>query len=107
MTINDEILILANQIANKGHKPTVALIKNKLTKKLPLPVIISTLKAWQHEPDFISLTQAQDHDSQLNQAPATHNTFEHNVQQELAKMSKEIDELKQLVQQLIDNQPQN
>ena len=55
MTINDEILILANQIANKGSKPAVALIKAKLKKKVPLPVIISTLKTWQHEPSFIAL----------------------------------------------------
>ena len=55
MSISDEILIIANKIANQGKKPSIALIKTKLSTSVPLPVIISTLKNWQHEPDFISL----------------------------------------------------
>jgi hypothetical protein len=58
MTINDEILILANQIANSGKKPTIAMIKAKLRKSVPLPVLISTLKGWQHEPSFIALPES-------------------------------------------------
>ena len=57
MTINDEILTLANQIANRGHKPTVALVKTKLKQKVPLPLIISTLKTWQHDPDYTSVPE--------------------------------------------------
>ena len=53
MTISDEISIIANQLANQGRTPTVALIKGKLSQPTPLPRIISVLKSWQHEPDFI------------------------------------------------------
>ena len=53
MTIIDEISICANQLANAGKKPTVALVKAKLKQAVPLPTLISTLKTWQHEPDFI------------------------------------------------------
>ncbi len=54
MTIIDEISICANQLANAGKKPTVALVKAKLRQAVPLPTLISTLKTWQHEPDFIT-----------------------------------------------------
>ncbi len=52
MTITDEILSCANQIANGGKKPSVALVKAKLSQPVPLPTIIATLKNWQHEPEF-------------------------------------------------------
>jgi len=54
MTIIDEILISANQLANAGKKPTVALVKAKLSQRAPLVTIITALKSWQHQPDFIA-----------------------------------------------------
>lgn len=51
MTKNEEILAIANEIANKGNKPSVALIKTKLSSPTPLPMIIATLKTWQHQPE--------------------------------------------------------
>jgi hypothetical protein len=59
MTIIDEISICANQLANAGKKPTVALVKAKLRQAVPLPTLISTLKKWQHEPDFITSNTSQ------------------------------------------------
>ena len=55
MTVTNEILICANKLANAGIKPTVALIKAKLKQQVPLPTIITTLKAWQHQPEFIAV----------------------------------------------------
>ena len=106
MTINDEILILANQIANKGSKPTVALIKAKLKKKVPLPVIISTLKNWQHEPSFITLPDDKQTiiEKETTNSSIKEGSFEHELQNELASMKKEILELKALVKQLISQQ---
>ena len=59
MTASEEILIIANKIANAGKEPIVALVKGKLTQKVPLPVIISTLKTWQHEPEYIMVATSQ------------------------------------------------
>ena len=56
MTVADEITIIANQLANQGKKPTVALIKTKLGKPTPLPTIISTLKNWTHDANHIELS---------------------------------------------------
>ena len=106
MTINDEILILANQIANKGSKPTVALIKSKLKQRVPLPVIISTLRTWQHEPSFIALPEEKQIIIEKENANSSIKTgsFEHELQNELASMKKEILELKTLVKELIKHQ---
>ena len=51
MTIKDEIITIANRIANEGKKPSVALIKTKLSEPVPLPTIIAVLKKWQHNPN--------------------------------------------------------
>jgi hypothetical protein len=106
MTINDEILILANQLANNGNKPTVALIKAKLNKKVPLPVIISTLKTWQHEPSFITLSENQpsNNEKEPEQSTIITSYSDHALHTELACMKKEILELKVLVKQLINQQ---
>lgn len=106
MTINDEILTLANQIANNGYKPTVALIKTKLKKKVPLPVIISILKTWQHEPNFIVLPEEKETviDKETANLSIKTGSFEHILQNELASMKKEILELKKLVKDLINQQ---
>ena len=38
----------------RGKKPTVALVKAKLSQPAPLPTLITALKSWQHQPDFIA-----------------------------------------------------
>ncbi|MBA6233040.1 MULTISPECIES: hypothetical protein [unclassified Colwellia] len=55
MTTTDEITLIANQLANQGKKPTVALVKTKLTKPMPLPTIITTLRNWTHDPQLVEL----------------------------------------------------
>lgn len=104
MTISDEILVLANQIANSGKKPTVALIKTKLNKKVSLPVIISTLKGWQHEPSFVTLAEDKEKSTESNSSLLISGSFEKELNEDLVKMKKEIHELKALVKQLIDQQ---
>jgi hypothetical protein len=106
MTTNDEILILANQIANKGSKPTVALIKSKLKTKLPLPVIISTLRSWKHDPSYIEFPEEKQNDNNKDTLYSNikDDSFEQELHNELASMKKEILELKELVKELINQQ---
>ena len=68
MNITDEILTCANQLADAGKKPTVALVKAKLTQKVPLATLITTLKNWQHQPDFIT---ANNTDTPVNEKIVT------------------------------------
>jgi len=106
MTITDEILILANRLANQGKKPTVALIKGKLRQPVPLPTLINTLKQWQHDPDFTQLnnvtaeTQKIEENSQLSQAIS--NEIESAVNQALQPLKAELLALKKQIAQLKD-----
>jgi len=88
MTVIDEILICANKLANAGTKPTVALVKGKLTQRAPLAVIISTLKNWQHQPDFIAPAIYEEQD--VNDDLST----------ELTELKKELAEMKLLINNL-------
>lgn len=106
MTTTDEILILANQLANKGIKPTVAAIKAKLKNSVTLPELISTLKSWQHDPSFVNLPQENQttNDKPENKKTFKEGSFEHELHNELAIMKSEILELKTLIKELINQQ---
>ncbi|AAZ27433.1 MULTISPECIES: hypothetical protein [Colwellia] len=114
MTIIDEILICANQLANAGTKPTVALVKAKLSQRAPLATVITTLKGWQHQPDFIAPTineeQVVNNDSsakntsELLESLLENGVIKKVIQQslalELTEMKKELYEMKLLINNL-------
>ncbi|MCW8831998.1 MAG: hypothetical protein OQK09_11045 [Colwellia sp.] len=105
MTINDEILTIANQIANSGNKPTVALIKARLKKSVPLPILISTLKGWQHEPSFIALPQTNEElANESNTDVSEAGSLRELLNEELGQMKQEIAELKKLIHELVAQQ---
>jgi len=121
MTTIDEILICANQLANAGKKPTVALVKAKLTQRAPLATIINTLKNWQHQPDFIAAKSPQD--EQASKKTSTSDTsalldsllengavkkiIEQSLEQELTGMRKELSEMKLLINNLTEQLKQS
>ena len=114
MTIIDEILICANQLANAGKKPSVALVKAKLSQPAPLATLITTLKSWQHQPDFISLTVKEE--EQVNPEALKNNTaalldsllesgllkemIQQTLEQELSGIKKELSDIKLLIANL-------
>ena len=119
MTLTEEITICANILANQGKKPTVALIKSKLSQRAPLVTIISTLKSWQHQPDYIT-SKTKEEDS--NKTTTTKNTeiinklvesgsikrlVEDTLAQELTKMKQELLEMKLLVTNLSEQLSRN
>ena len=100
MTINDEILAIANKLANQGKKPTVALIKTKISQPVPLPQIISILKTWQHDPNFTEITKVESAD-----VTEKHNSNEELsliINQAIQPLKDEVKALKLLVEQLIE-----
>ncbi|MFQ3265732.1 MAG: hypothetical protein ACI9U5_001611 [Colwellia sp.] len=118
MTIIDEILICANQLANAGTKPTVALVKAKLSQRPPLATLITALKSWQHQPDFIAPIN-NPADQELNQDSSAQNNSEllksllkedgvikkmiqQSVVQQLAEMRNELAEMKLLINNLTE-----
>ncbi|MCJ8320844.1 MAG: hypothetical protein MJK12_14490 [Colwellia sp.] len=101
MSISEEILIIANKIANEGKKPTIARVKTKLTSNVPLPILISTLRVWQHEPTFTSIkatTLAEVELGEKDGEPTEISEIIKNalapIKQELVQLRREIDLLK-------------
>lgn len=47
----DKIILIAQQIAKEGKTPNTAMIKARLPKNVPLPIIIEGLKMWQENPN--------------------------------------------------------
>lgn len=100
MTINDEILAIANQLANQGKKPTVALIKTKISQPVPLPQIISVLKTWQHDPNFIEVKKNETAD--VSEENNKNDELTLIINQAIKPLNEEIQSLKQLIKQLIE-----
>lgn len=97
MTNIEEIIITANVLANQGKKPTVALVKARLTQNTPLPLIISTLKTWQHQSDYIAPKSAKNSDiKSKNKAAYTDLSaqIEKAVSDAITPLIEEITELK-------------
>lgn len=110
MTISDEISIIANKLANQGITPSVALVKSKLSSPTPLPQIISTLKNWQHEPEFIEqktkdidINAQDEHEKQTIQPEA----LEKIIASAISPLRQEIREMKLLLNELIQQRNKN
>ena len=110
MTITEEILIAANKLANAGKKPTVALIKANLCQSAPLPLIISTLKGWLHQPEFISVARKGDEanpqhstdemKSDLRQNDVVKVLIQEIFAEELKQVKLDLSDIKQLIEEL-------
>jgi len=104
MTYIDEILILANQLANAGKKPSIALIKAKLNVQVPLPVIINTLKNWTHDSNFIAQIkndkEVKEIETNIKLDTQLLELIENIVDKKLSTMRSELNELKREVKDL-------
>ncbi|GAA6206449.1 hypothetical protein [Thalassotalea sp. SU-HH00458] len=100
MTINDEILAIANQLANQGKKPTVALIKTRLSQPVPLPQLIATLKTWQHEPSFTEINTVET--TAIKEEPKNNDALTEIINQAITPLKDEINSLKLMIEQLIN-----
>jgi hypothetical protein len=103
MTIFDEISIIANKLANEGKVPSVALIKGHLSQAVPLPKIISALKNWHHEPDFIKASHQVTSSEKSTEVKPGSEELSLLIAEALAPLKDEIAELKQQIKALTDN----
>jgi hypothetical protein len=105
MTITDEIIIIANQLANQGKKPTVALVKTRLRQSAPLPTIISTLRNWKHDPKLIEMTiESNDVETENKHLTSISSEIEKAVMHALKPIQTELEELRALVNKLSKQQ---
>jgi len=101
MATFDEILTIANQLANQGKKPTVALVKSRLTSSFPLPTIIKVLKSWQHEPEFINFKEEKSGKQELAAKNLEMHQIELIVEKNLTPIKLELADIKSQLAQLI------
>jgi hypothetical protein len=105
MTITDEITIIANRLANKGKKPSVALVKTKLSKPAPLPTIISVLRNWTHDPKLVELSiEAEDNSAKENSLSTVTPEVKEAIEKALQPIKAELTELRALVVKLSEQQ---
>jgi hypothetical protein len=105
MTITDEIIIIANQLANQGKKPTVALVKTRLKISAPLPTIISVLRNWKHDPTLIEMTvESNDVEAKQKHLTSTSSEIEKAISIALQPIQAELVELRALVRELSKQQ---
>ncbi|MFB0982083.1 MAG: hypothetical protein QMC62_14345 [Alteromonadaceae bacterium] len=105
MTITDEIIIIANQLANQGKKPTVALVKTRLIKSAPLPTIISILRNWTHDPNFVQMTiESNDVETKKKHLTSITSEIEKAIRQALQPIEAELLDLRALVNELSKQQ---
>jgi Ni,Fe-hydrogenase maturation factor len=105
MTTTDEIILIANQLANQGKKPTVALVKTKLKKTIPLPTIITILRNWTHDPQLVELEIVS---KEAARKKTTSTSISPEIEQAIAKalqpIETELAQLKALVINLAKQQ---
>lgn len=99
MTINEEIITVANALYSKGKKPTVALVKNKLSQPTPLPTIIAVLKTWQYDPNFSC--EPTKPKKQISPSKSEEN-IQDLISQAIKPLHDEIAELKLLITQALN-----
>jgi len=102
MTDIEEILTIANNLANQGKKPSVALVKTKLNHSIALPTIISVLKTWQHQPNYQVKSSTT---NVINETSSIENVLTKEkviilIDDALAPIKQELDELKQLLRKI-------
>lgn len=44
--VSQELMSIITELADGGKEPTVALVKSRLSTKVPIPAIITTIKSW-------------------------------------------------------------
>ncbi|GAA5130707.1 hypothetical protein [Thalassotalea piscium] len=98
MTTSEEILIIANQLANAGKKPTLALVKTKLSQPAPLALLINTLKNWQHQPENINLNR--DTEIKASSTLVATNNITQLIADAIDPLQQEIVQLKQRITKL-------
>ena len=94
--MHHEIYRIAHQLHAEGKKPSVALIRAKLTTPTSLPVIVQALQQWKTSPELandISVIEPE-HSHELT-------TTEQQLQQRVSQLEQQVAQLQQQMQPLL------
>ncbi|AGH81846.1 hypothetical protein PCNPT3_09540 [Psychromonas sp. CNPT3] len=95
-----QIIAIAQQLSKEGKTPNTALIKARLPKNTPLPLIIEGLRSWRGDPHQKVIIEP------LKEAPSTaqkdnlNTLIAQQIKVQLAPLITQINELKQRIKLL-------
>lgn len=102
----DRIILIAQQLSKEGKTPNTALIKSRLPKNVPLPMIIQGLKLWKDNPqkEITSPTEpALTACSTSESSGSFDSLIEQKIKQMIEPLTAEINQLKEQLKQLKEN----
>ena len=92
------IVDAANQLAREGKKPSVALIKTRLSQPASIRDIIETLKTFHYDPLASSIGSMDEPQRNSDEGLFTHDAQQQQIDQQIqvaiAPLQREINELK-------------
>lgn len=89
---NQEIISICQQLSEEGKEPSVALIKARLSKPAPMPLVIGGLKQWRANPNVKLENKSEEQDSS--------NTPTQTLEQRVGALEEEVKELKIIIAKL-------
>jgi len=87
-----EILSVAKQLSEQGKKPTVALVKAKLSQRVPMPLLLQTLQRFQ--------TLSVDDLNRIEQQPTAERNSPDTLAQQVATLTNELNQVKNQLSEL-------
>ena len=87
------VIQVAQQLHQQGKTPSVALLKARLGKEVPLAQIIAGLKCWKESPDAVST---------LSELPSVQqaDTSGEELIREIRELKQQLEEMKALLKKL-------
>lgn len=89
--VSDELQSVIDSLVAQGKKPSVALVKARLTTPVPMPAIIATIKSWQSSSRIPKVEVAASENAQDKIS---------SLEQEVASLNKRVADLETRLQQL-------
>lgn len=102
----EQIIAIAQALAKQGKTPNTALIKARLPKNTPLPMIIAGLKKWQENPQQVisSVTEANAVQPQITEQASIEQLIAQQIEQALLPLQDQISALQKQVTALQKSQ---
>ncbi|MFT6985048.1 MAG: hypothetical protein ACJAT7_000855 [Psychromonas sp.] len=97
----ERIILIAQQLSKEGKVPNTALIKSRLPKNVPLPVIIQGLKMWKENPQKeINIANLPSTQTGSEESINFDGLLDAKIKQALAPLLAEIENLQTQVKRL-------
>jgi hypothetical protein len=69
--MSQQIALLAiKSLVNENKEPTLALVKGRLTSRVPMPIVIDVIKAYKQNPDILKQLTSAPEVKQTKGAPS-------------------------------------